>query len=509
MAKLPSEPQEGNIEYKRTLSKISSDKIKQQATQLQWRITESTDCTAKYYLGVEDNGEFSHISKDEVLESIESLSKIGDIVNARVSNTTLIPTDKEDCWYAIVDVENKPIKRSIPEVRIALIGLSESGKSSTLGVLSYGQLDDGDGLSRTNVFRHEHEIYTGITSSISEEIVGIKKGKFVNYSKDLIDPWGSVFRSSDSIITFIDLPGSAKYIKSTIYGISSYKPDYLFLIMDANEDPRIHNNHLSFCFQCNIPFFVGITKIDLLNKQQKKEYFDILNKIIPSIRIIRTATDINILDPSKHTYIIPFSNVTGEGIELLQNIIHKLPICEFDTKSKDPEFVINETFYLPEVGNIVSGILVSGCIDIDSSLLLGSFDNKLISVNVCSIHKKQVPCSHLVAGESASLLITSTSDIRDKIQKTMLLFHPHLIKHFTKKIDIVVTHKPKNIVFQIGSQYYFYQNNQTSPVTITSIRLSEENEIFLGLEAQKEMYIKEDYPMYLRQDINYIKGMVV
>ena len=41
-----------------------------------------------------------------------------------------------------------------------------------LGVLVKGELDDGRGKARVNLFRHKHEIETGRTSSVGMEIMG-------------------------------------------------------------------------------------------------------------------------------------------------------------------------------------------------------------------------------------------------------------------------------------------------------------------------------------------------
>jgi len=41
-----------------------------------------------------------------------------------------------------------------------------------LGVLVKGQLDDGRGRARVNLFRHKHEVESGRTSSVGMEIMG-------------------------------------------------------------------------------------------------------------------------------------------------------------------------------------------------------------------------------------------------------------------------------------------------------------------------------------------------
>lgn len=59
-------------------------------------------------------------------------------------------------------------KHPAVEVRVAIIGNVDSGKSTMVGVLTRSMLDDGRGLARSKVFRHNHEEATGRTSSIGQ-----------------------------------------------------------------------------------------------------------------------------------------------------------------------------------------------------------------------------------------------------------------------------------------------------------------------------------------------------
>jgi len=66
------------------------------------------------------------------------------------------------------------------ETRIAVVGNVDAGKSTMLGVLVKGGLDDGRGKARVNLFRHKHEIESGRTSSVGMEIMGFDtKGEVV------------------------------------------------------------------------------------------------------------------------------------------------------------------------------------------------------------------------------------------------------------------------------------------------------------------------------------------
>ena len=56
----------------------------------------------------------------------------------------------------------------------------DAGKSTMLGVLVKGGLDDGRGKARVNLFRHKHEVESGRTSSVGMEIMGFDtKGNVV------------------------------------------------------------------------------------------------------------------------------------------------------------------------------------------------------------------------------------------------------------------------------------------------------------------------------------------
>lgn len=56
--------------------------------------------------------------------------------------------------------------------RVAVVGNVDAGKSTLLGVLTHGELDNGRGLARQKLFRHKHEAETGRTSSVGNDILG-------------------------------------------------------------------------------------------------------------------------------------------------------------------------------------------------------------------------------------------------------------------------------------------------------------------------------------------------
>ena len=63
-------------------------------------------------------------------------------------------------------------ERDQNDVRIAVIGNVDSGKSTMVGVMTKSIMDDGRGSARQKVFNFSHEAQNGRTSSIGQEIMG-------------------------------------------------------------------------------------------------------------------------------------------------------------------------------------------------------------------------------------------------------------------------------------------------------------------------------------------------
>ena len=104
------------------------------------------------------------------------------------------------------------------KTHVAMAGDFESGKSTLIGVLAGGTLDNGKGLARMQIFTHNHEVHSGRTSSVSQHNIYFDKNGFVlNAEKE-----GAAHSSSNQlhgrteseladastrILTFIDMAG--------------------------------------------------------------------------------------------------------------------------------------------------------------------------------------------------------------------------------------------------------------------------------------------------------------
>ncbi|VDM78099.1 unnamed protein product [Strongylus vulgaris] len=106
------------------------------------------------------------------VKALASIPAIGTKIETRTNG------DKStEVWI----VRDPPLSDDFIEVRVAVVGNVDAGKSTLLGVLTHSVLDDGRGLARTKLFRHKHEFESGRTSSVGNDILGFDvHGNVVN-----------------------------------------------------------------------------------------------------------------------------------------------------------------------------------------------------------------------------------------------------------------------------------------------------------------------------------------
>jgi len=233
---LEPESDDGCHEYKRhLLVKPGADRFEELVTQLNFRLEEGQG-EALYEIGIEDDGTVSGLDEDDLTKSLQTLHKMAETLEAIA---TEVYRRKGANGYAVsMLVRRKPAESTHAEIRVAIVGNVDSGKSTLLGVLTKGILDNGRGLARSNVFKHKHEVQTGRTSSISHQILGFNSmGEVTNYSKVREShsvKWSEIVQGSSKVLSFFDLAGHEKYLKTTLFGLTGHLPDYVMLVVDGN-----------------------------------------------------------------------------------------------------------------------------------------------------------------------------------------------------------------------------------------------------------------------------------
>eukprot|EP01147_Barroeca_monosierra_P008542 gene8542-989_t len=446
-------------------------------------------------------GESSGISDHDLDASVETLGALADACNADIS---LLRVHEEEAGkVAEYLVRKRCAPDQFSEVRIAVVGNVDAGKSTLLGVLTHNVLDNGRGLSRQKLFRHQHEMETGRTSSVSHNILGFdSKGNIVNKpghdnrldwvqictdaSKDcgtaiyiampvLIVPMRHVFQ----VTTFIDLAGHERYLKTTVFGLTGHAPQYSMLMIGANAGIV---EHLGLSLALQVPLYVVVTKIDMCPENILQATIKLLQKILKSpgckkIPMMVKSMDDAIVAATNFvtTRICPIfqvSNVTGESLDLLKAFINLLQPSVCNNEQGSTEFQIDDIFSVPGVGTVVSGYLRQGAIRLNDTVKLGpdALGNYQTTV-IKGIHRRRLPTSEVKAGQTGSLCLKKVK--RSAIRKGMVLVAKDSEPIATREFEgeILVLHHPTTI----SSRYQAMVHCGSIRQTATIVNLDQEH----------------------------------
>lgn len=430
---LPPEPQLGNIEYKLKLINPTSQRFEHLVTQMKWRLREGKG-EAVYEIGVLDSGHLHGLSDTDMAASLDTLRSMANKLGA---STTILrrKTVSNQRSVAEVLVRKIPDDQHSIEVRVSVLGGVNAGKSTLLGVLTQGELDNGRGSARLNMFRHRHEIQSGRTSCISHEAVGFDtQGNVINLALDMMTA-EEISEKSSKLVTFMDLAGHRRYLKTTVQALTGYSPHFAMLVVSAEGINSMTYEHLDLIQALDISYFIVVTKIENTSPDATLTK---LKSILASIEckkmpfLVQTNDDVITAGtkqfPENIVPIFYVSNVTGDGLDLLTRFLFLLsPMqsnAEKERLEQEPcEFIVDEIFKIPGVGSVVGGLLVKGVLTEDTEMRIGPLQNGAFhSVNVQSIHRNRAPCRIVRAGQSASLAFTQNENL-PSLRSGMILLH--------------------------------------------------------------------------------------
>jgi elongation factor 1-alpha len=317
------------------------------------------------------------------------------------------------------------------------------------------------------VLIHPHERETGRTSHITYN-------PLVYYKKD--DNTVSLYAPKDDkilkdikirtkttwdtkVTSFLDLAGHAKYLKTTMFGVTGMFPDYGIVVIGANtEITKLTREHLGILLYLNIPFIITITKIDLTPKDIYQNLCNQLKKLLGKTNFGKILYFIN-NDKETDDYvnnmlgnpdiipIISISNKVGTNIENLHQILYLLPHREKWSNINGSIYYVDGKFVVPGIGLVVSGTNKGNPINIKQKMYLGPFENNTFKeVVIRSIHNSlRGNIDSALSNLQTTLAIKGTKEQinRNQIRKGMVLidnidkFKTYVVKKFKAKINIL------------------------------------------------------------------------
>lgn len=435
LEKIQPESDDGNKEYKLKLINGTPERIEQWISQMRYRMDEGGgECI--YYLGVTDSGGLKGLTPEEYKETISILTKV--VQENHYSMTLLsqktVHNNRKIYEFLIREVNTN----NYVDLKIAIAGTVDSGKSTTLGTLISGKPDNGRGSARMNVFNFSHELKSGRTSSMAHHILGFDhKGEVVTQNSDFgKKSWPEIVAQSSKIITFFDLCGHEKYFKTTVLGMTSQFPDLAIITVGSNMGvSTMTKEHMFLCLSLHIPFMILVTKIDICKDRKNvlDTTIDQINKMIkkpPCRRVpitISSMDDVMVSTQNFHSGgvvpIIHTSNVTGQGMDILTQFLNLIPIMpRKNTSTDNVEFHVQNTWAVTGVGTVVGGQLLSGSISVGDKLLLGPYVDGFHTVRIRSIQCKRVQMDTVNSGCYVTLGLQKVD--RKTIRKGHVLLSP-------------------------------------------------------------------------------------
>ena len=455
----------GNVEYKLKLCDVTVKRIQELTSQMNYRLREgSGECY--YEIGVEDNGNTLGISKRELEISLNVINTIANNLGCKTKIMKLIQGKEGLIAEMYIKKQEDDLLNKI-EITIGVLGEGGTGKSTIIGVLINGVLDNGKGLARTNVFRHKHEILCGKTSSFSHQILGFdEEGKLTNYG-DLLKPsLSQIVSKSTKIINFYDMAGGNKtFNKSTLSTLSKEYLDYLLFVISAKDEiTKKTEDLLRLIYNIDLPVIAIINKIDLVSDSELektvRKYKETIKKLKKIPIIIKNDEDVALFSRSMEekeilvTFLVSTLTFNG-GLNLFKNFLKSLPKLNETIYKNDKlkqkqkelelekmEFDIHEIIH-KENNAILSGIVSSGKLRTNSKCFLGpDISGNFIKVEVCDIHCKKVSVSYSFKGQYCSVCIKSLGKIntltKENVKKGMYLLDTRITPIASRLFEIEV-----------------------------------------------------------------------
>ena len=307
------EEDEGNCEYKLSLASASEERVCHLVTQLLFRLNEGSG-RAVYRIGVSDGGRAVGLCDADLEASLETLRLMADTLGAKIASCDM--SAGEVGRVAEVRIEGGSSKHYSSKKRVAVIGAVGAGKSSLVGALATGDRDDGRGHARAFVLRHCHEIEAdGQTSDMVELTV-----------------------KEDPSVALIDLAGSEKYLKTTIFGLTARFPDAALLVVDARDCRRkklrrMTLEHLGVAVALDLPVIFVLTHADLLKSGLRQAAIDKVSSLY------ETAISCRLTKRPLRLFVV--SNVTGEGYDNLTKALSSLTSQDHHKEATHPSSLVS------------------------------------------------------------------------------------------------------------------------------------------------------------------------
>lgn len=439
-----------NIEFKEGLNKsyhLQKDRKQRLASQMKYRM-ERGDGEAIYLIGVADDGNLVGLVEERLEESLFVLQKIAEETGSSILKVEKYPADKGQVAKALIGKKNHDKK---DHMLVGVAGHVDHGKSTLVGTLTTGNLDNGSGRTRIFLDLQKHEIERGLSADLSFAIYGFSNRIPVRLKNPLNKKEkAKLVEECDKVISFVDTVGHEPWLRTTIRGIVGQKLNYGLVTVAANEGPtHITKEHLGIIMAMDLPVIVVITKIDMVSDEKAE---DVKNKVFELLKLVgripynvKSNEDAEFVSKNMNQHLVPVmkvSSTNGEGLSLLDDLFLNLPVTEEDKNKQKPFMMyIDKVYSVIGVGTVVSGTIRQGKVKKGDKLLLGpDSSGKFREVGVKTIEMHHYKKDRAEAGEVVGISITGVGI--DDINRGMIIcstnYEMKAVRDFEAEVAILV-----------------------------------------------------------------------
>jgi len=323
------------------------------------------------------------------------------------------------------------------DFKIATLGNVDSGKSTLVGCLAKGLLDDGNGKARATVLKFAHERVRGQTSAATTQLIGYRNGEQIISGKKQLrnKETHDIAVKATHRLTLVDLCGHEKYLKTTIYGLTGLKPDCALVVVGAERGiQKMTREHIGLCCALRIPFFIVTTKIDSCPQQIFKETQMKIKRILKRAgRKYFLAQDVQHCEEAANCMfgsiegsfapVFEVSCVTGQGLDVLKQFLGQVVsrnVKVIQDSSADVLMRLEDVYNVEGIGIVLSGSLITGEIQAGQHLFVGpSKIGDFREIAVRSIYRQCVPSAVACAGQHCTIGIKPTGRGKENLKKDM------------------------------------------------------------------------------------------
>ncbi len=465
------------IEFKRQLTSddIDNERRKQKlVAQLKYITAEDEGI---FLVGIEDlhgdTWKVHGLSQNEITAAEDVLSDLCTEAGLEIAEKELFRT-KQGLVEKFVLVRKAMLAQTQETIGINIAGRVNAGKSTLIGVLTEGELDDGKGRARAPLLKHPQELEGGQTTDLHVTFLGFndEKQPILSRKPTDIEEISRILEQSRRLIIFYDAPGHSIYVKTMIRSILGADAQFAMVLIPAsdeyelilNEEIRcnltklddITREHLVLLASQSIPFMVVISRTDLASHEQLDKVVQVTRDTLKSMGrvplLIKNGADLEIAckEISRNILVPIFevSAVTGDGVAELRKTLSLLPSMISDEVLLKPALAYIDKIYRGIRGTniVVTGSVRQGIFKPGQKVKVGP-DNqgRFLEGRIATVEVFKSRVERVKAGDSFGFDIKRVDASTIRRGQVISDMDAELKTSWVFEADIIVTKHPTRI----------------------------------------------------------------